>query len=310
MKKETIHIACNIDDAYLKYCIVMLTSLFENNRDESFRIHIIAASLTYESRKKLRLWVEGRYKQELCIYEAGEKMLKGCAIYGDSHISMATYYRIFLESILPEDVSKVLYLDCDLIVNGPVNACWHTDISRYAIGCVEDMWSGKTDNYERLSYDASFSYFNAGVLLVNLNHWREMKFQNKAMQYIPGHIDKLVFNDQDVLNALLYDKKQFLPFRYNVQDGFLRRKRRIRPTSIPLLDEELKHPVIIHYTGGKKPWQYKSQHPYKNLYFRYLDLTEWKGERPQVPFSYRIKQAIDKVLYALRLAKPKYRNIT
>lgn len=105
-------------------------------------------------------------------------------------------------------------------------------------------------------------------------------------------------------------QKQFLPFRYNVQDGFLRRKRRIRPTSIPLLDEELKHPVIIHYTGGKKPWQYKSQHPYKNLYFRYLDLTEWKGERPQVPFSYRIKQAIDKVLYALRLAKPKYRNIT
>lgn len=78
MKKETIHIACNIDDAYLKYCIVMLTSLFENNRDESFRIHIIAASLTYESRKKLRLWVEGRYKQELCIYEAGEKMLKRC----------------------------------------------------------------------------------------------------------------------------------------------------------------------------------------------------------------------------------------
>lgn len=288
----------------------MLTSLFENNREESFRIHIIAGKLARESREKLRRWVEVRYKQELCIYEAGEKILKGCAIYGESHISMATYYRIFLESILPEDISKVLYLDCDLIVNGPVSPCWNTDISRYAIGCVEDMWSGKAENYARLNYDASYSYFNAGVLLVNLSRWREIKLQEKAMQYIPEHIDKLVFNDQDVLNVLLYDKKLFLPFRYNVQDGFLRRKRRIRPASIPLLDKELEHPVIIHYTGGKKPWQYKSQHPYKNLYFRYLDMTEWKGERPHTPLGYRIKQITDKILYTLRLAKPKYRNIT
>lgn len=308
MAKETIHIACNIDTSYVKYCMVMLTSLFENNRNVSFHIHVIAGELSVEARSLLCDWVEKHYSQTLTIYETGEDLLKGCVIYGDSHISLATYYRIFLETILPQNLQKVIYLDCDLVVNGSILDFWNTDIKEVAVGCIEDMWSGKPDNYTRLHYDASFSYFNAGVLLVNLDYWRKIGFQQKAVKYISQHVNELIFNDQDVLNALLYDCKSFLPFRYNVQDGFLRRKRRIRPESIAALDQELLHPVIIHYTGGKKPWQYKSQHPYKGLYFHYLDLTPWKGERPVVPFSYKLKRAFDRLLYFMRLAKPKYRK--
>lgn len=95
MAKETIHIACNIDTSYVKYCIVMLTSLFENNRNVSFHIHVIAGELSAEARNLLCDWVEKHYSQTLTIYEAGEDLLKGCMIYGDSHISLATYYRIF-----------------------------------------------------------------------------------------------------------------------------------------------------------------------------------------------------------------------
>mgnify|MGYP000308479184 CR=1 FL=1 len=115
------------------------------------------------------------------------------------------------------------------------------------------MWSGREEIYTRLHYPSSDSYFNSGVLLVNLDYWREEGLMSKALDYISKNGSKLVFYDQDVLNALLHDCKLFLPFRYNVQDGFLRRKRRIRPESIAALDQELLHPVIIHYTGGKKP---------------------------------------------------------
>ncbi len=308
MEKGIIHVACNIDTSYVKYCIVMLTSLFENNREVKFHIHVIAGELSEEACQQLRNWVEKQYLHTLTIYEAGEDLLRGCMIYGNSHISLATYYRIFLETILPQDLQKVIYLDCDLIVNGSIQDFWDTNISDYAVGCVEDMWSGKTENYTRLHYNASFSYFNAGVLLVNLVYWRQMKFQELAVEYISHHVNELIFNDQDVLNALFHDRKLFLPFRYNVQDGFLRRKRRIRPEVWNVLDRELLHPVIIHYTGGKKPWQYKSQHPYKNLYFHYLDLTPWKGERPVVPFSYQLKRWVDHFLYFTRLARPKYRS--
>lgn len=48
--------------------------------------------------------------------------------------------------------------------------------------------------------------------------------------------------------------------------------------------------------------------PYKGLYFHYLDLTPWKGERPVVPFSYKMKRVFDQLLYFMRLARPKYRK--
>ena len=259
MAKETIHIACNIDTSYVKYCIVMLTSLFENNQNVSFHIHVIAGELSAEARSLLYDWIEKHYSQTLTIYEAGEDLLKGCMIYGDSHISLATYYRIFLETILPQNLQKVIYLDCDLVVNGSILDFWNTDIKEVAVGCIEDMWSGKSDNYTRLHYNASFSYFNAGVLLVNLDYWRNIGFQQKAVKYISQHVNELIFNDQDVLNALLYDCKSFLPFR-------------------------------------------------KGLYFHYLDLTPWKGERPVVPFSYKMKRVFDQLLYFMRLARPKYRK--
>ncbi len=308
MDKEIIHIACNIDTSYVKYCVVMLTSLFENNTDSSFHVHVIAAELPDEMQNLIRSTVS-RYSNKASFYFVGNNLGKDYPQYAEgSHISLAAYYRIFLGSILPPNINKVLYLDCDLVVTGSIESLWNVDITDHAVGCIEDMWSGKEDNYERLHYDCSFSYFNSGVLLINLKYWKSKKIEEKAVEYIMSHANELRFYDQDVLNALLHDKKLFLPFRYNVQDGFLRRKRKIRPEAIPELEKELLHPVIIHYTGGKKPWQYKSQHPYKDLYFHYLDMTPWKGERPAVPFSYKMKRMVDRLLYVLQLAKPKYRK--
>lgn len=309
MVKETIHIACNIDTSYVKYCIVMLTSLFENNQNVSFHIHVITEDLSNECRSLMVEFVENKYHQRVEFYYVDMDLVKDCPRYAEgSHISLAAYYRIFLGNLLPLKIHKVLYLDCDLVVVGSIEKLWNTDLKTFAVACVEDMWSGREEIYTRLHYPSSDSYFNSGVLLVNLDYWREEGLMSKALDYISKNGSKLVFYDQDVLNALLHDCKLFLPFRYNVQDGFLRRKRRIRPESIAALDQELLHPVIIHYTGGKNPWQYKSQHPYKGLYFHYLDLTPWKGERPVVPFSYKLKRVFDQLLYFMRLARPKYRK--
>lgn len=310
MEKEIIHIACNIDVSYVKYCVVMLTSLFENNKDVSFHIHVITSELSEEMQAPIRK-VVSNYHHATSFYFMGHDWGKDYPQYAEgSHISLAAYYRIFLGDMLPADIEKVLYLDCDLVVIGSVSPLWHTDIKDYAVGCIEDMWSGKAEIYARLRYNPSFSYFNSGVLLINLAWWREQDVSQKAIQYITDYADSLKFYDQDVLNALLHEQKLFVPLRYNVQDGFLRRKRKIRLESIAILEKELLHPVIIHYTGGKKPWHYKSQHPYKGLYFHYLDMTPWAGERPKVPMSYRLKRVVNKLLYALRLARPKYRKCT
>lgn len=303
-----IHVACNIDGNYVKYCAVMLTSLLENNRDSAIHVHVISSGLGDTDMATLSDIVKGKYGQTLSFHFPPASLLEDCRVADGSYISVATYYRVFLGSILPEDVSKVIYLDCDLVVNGSIKEFWNTDISDVSLGCVEDMWSGRPESYRRLSYSSEYSYFNAGVLLVNLDRLRKTGFDARAMEYLRENSERLVLYDQDLLNALLHDDKKFVPYRWNVQDGFLRRRRaeRMPAESVSGLEKELLNPVIIHYTGSKKPWHYKSVHPWKNLYFRYLDMTQWKGERPVMKFGYRVKLAIDGVLRACGIMKPKY----
>jgi len=287
----------------------MLTSLFENNKDIDLHIHLIADNLSKKSEDLIIGVIRGNYGQEISFYNVNETLLKDFKIYGESHISIATYYRIFLESLLPPTIDKVIYLDCDMIITKSIKELWDTDINEFAVGCVEDMWSGKKDNYIRLNYDENYSYFNAGVLLINLRYWRKMGLEKKALKYINDNPNKLIFNDQDVLNGLLYDKKKFLPLRWNMQDGFFRTKRNLRKSSYGILNSEIHKRVIIHYTGSKKPWQFKSQHPLKKDYFYYMDLTIWKGERPKIPFLYKLKLIIDKSLNMLHFTKLKYITI-
>lgn len=171
MVKETIHIACNIDTSYVKYCIVMLTSLFENNQNVSFHIHVITEDLSNECRSQMVEFVENKYHQRVEFYYVDMDLVKDCPRYAEgSHISLAAYYRIFLGNLLPLKIHKVLYLDCDLVVVGSIEKLWNTDLKTFAVACVEDMWSGREEIYTRLHYPSSDSYFNSGVLLVNLDY--------------------------------------------------------------------------------------------------------------------------------------------
>lgn len=282
-----IHIAYNIDDNYVKYCAITLTSLFVNNREEKFHIHIVTGGLSAESKSILTGIVEGEYGQKVSFYEIGYDILKDCPA---NNISITSYFRCFLVSILPASVSKVIYMDSDIIVCGPVKGLWVADIDGYAIGGIEDMWSSKKELYSLLEYPEHYSYINAGVLLFNLNYWREHQIQDKVVSYIQQNPEKLLHNDQDALNGALYDQKKFLPFRYNMQDGFFRRKRKVRNESLALLDAETDKAVIIHFTARKKPWKDNCTHPYKRTYLKYLDITQWKGERPKPDYGFRINR--------------------
>ena len=298
-----IHIACNIDDNYIMQCCTTLVSVMHNNRDEQITFHVIAESLSDKGKEQITAEVE-KYNQQVVFYS--HSLNKNLPAFESAHISSAAYLRLYVAEILPQDIHKVLYIDCDLIVNGSIKDLWDIDVSSCAVGAVEDMWSGKDCYYERLEYAKDFTYFNSGVLLINMDYWRQAHISDVAMDYARQYADRLIFNDQDILNALLHDKKKLIPFRWNVQDGFLRRKRRIQSHSIPSLLEELKHPIIIHYTGHRKPWLYICLSPYKNLFFKYLDMTAWKGYRPQVPLTWKWKTWVDAILYTTHLKAKKY----
>ncbi len=304
-----IHIACNIDENYVQHCAVMLTSLFVNNHDLSFEVHIIASQLTEQSVGSLN-GIAQQYDQNISFYFGHEEFLKDCAIIkSDSYLTVAAYYRCFLADILPVHIHKVLYLDSDLIVRHSIAKLWNMDISQYPLACVEDMWSGKAYHYERLHYSPEYSYFNSGVLLINLDYWRIHNITQKSLQYIKENAENLLFNDQDVLNGLFHASKLFIPVTWNMQDGFYRCKRKTRNILWEEIDRTVNDPVILHYTCSKKPWHDKSQHPLKSEYFKYLDMTPWKGWRPPVDHRYRRIERLNSVLRFFGILKHKYIKI-
>lgn len=298
-----IHIACNIDNNYIMQCCTTLESIMYNNKNEQITFHIIAFQLSDEAKNMITNEVK-KYHQTVFFYQYTPSAT--LPTFTSAHISLAAYLRLFVADIIPENIHKIIYLDCDIIVNGEIRGLWDINIAEYAVAAVEDMWSGKLCYYERLNYSSKFTYFNSGVLLINLDVWRSSHIGQVSMEYAIKHASSLIFNDQDILNALLHDKKLLIPFRWNVQDGFLRRKRRIRPQAIPALLADLKHPIIIHYTGHRKPWLYLCQSPYQGLYLKYQDMTDWKGIRPKIPMSWKIKTVIDKTLYLFHLKLQKY----
>lgn len=300
-----IHIACNIDSNFTRHCAVTLVSLFANNPSERFCVHIVAPGLPDQDQKILS-GLASRYRNEVRFYFPAADVLDGFSIkkFG-KRISMATYYRCLLSSLLPEEVDKVLYLDCDIVILGSVLPFWNTDLSGLGAACIEDIGKDEDERYERLHYDKKFSYFNAGVLLVNLAYWREHHVDKQCLQYFLDYPERILFNDQDLLNVVLYKDKVFVPLKWNMQDGFYRYGIDRKVSDWPAFREELLHPVILHYTN-KKPWNYDSMHPLRGEYYKYLDMTPWKGERPLSSLKARLQRLFKLLPYVLGIRKPKY----
>lgn len=283
-----IHIACNIDHNYVRYCAVTLASLFENNRSEDITVHIIARDLSDDDRKVLNELAQ-QYGNTICYYTPDEKMLEGFTIRKFSkRISMATYYRCILSSLLPESVDKVLYLDCDIVILGSIAPLWNIPLDGKGVAAVEDIGCHEAQRYDILKYPMEYSYFNAGVLLINLDYWRKHDVAHACIEYFHAYPERILFNDQDLLNSILYKDKVLIDPCWNVQDGFYRNADNTKIWKEKYA-QALLHPVVLHYTN-RKPWDYDSQHPLREEYFKYLDLTPWKGQRPWHSIKNRFKR--------------------
>lgn len=299
-----IHIACNIDHNYVRHCAVTLVSLFENNREENVTVHIIACDLTEEDRDILNR-LAGKYRNTVCFYTPDEEMLKGFTIRKFSkRISMATYYRCILSALLPTSIDKVLYLDCDIVVLGSIVPLWNTPLEGKGAAAVEDIGCHEAQRYDILKYPMEYSYFNAGVLLINLSYWREHDVANACVEYFHKYPERILFNDQDLLNSILYKDKVLIAPRWNAQDGFYRNTETCKRWREEFGDD-LQSPIILHYTN-RKPWEYDSQHPLRLEYFKYLDLTPWKGWRPLQSPCNRLKRFFRLLPFYLAVRKPKY----
>ena len=306
-----INIVCATDGKYVPYCGVMLTSLFENNKEREINVYIlIDKALPANGIAKFEKLAK-RYHQTINFCKVDSSFFENFPIKGNGvgQLSIVTYYRIYAADLLPQTVDKVLYLDCDIIVNRPIGELFDMDWTDIAIGGVPDMCIEWQEFYDRLQYDKSLGYFNAGVVMLNLAYWRKHNIAQQCLDYLANNYAIIENNDQDVLNYVMREKKRMLPITYNYQTLFL------TPYIYDTLSHQMqadvvaeKSPTIIHYASQMKPWMaYYYSHPFYTVWKKYKKLSPWRCMPEMLPKKLKLVAIIKRYLiwpFGLWLKKP------
>lgn len=275
--RETINILCATDDNYVPYCGIMLTSVFENNKEYHVDAYVLVDTQLSDSSIMKFSELEAKYDATIHYVHVMPTRFSAFPLHEEQHFTVAAYYRLAAAELLPKDIDRILYLDCDIVVNSSLRELWNLDIANYSTAVVDDMCSGLKSNFERLKYDQSLRYFNSGVLLINLDYWRKHQLMKQFEAYAIEHRDRILWPDQDVLNAVLLESKLHIGIEWNYQMGFL--KQSYFETLSTSLQNEIRttQPKILHYNQSK-PWSVTYYNlPYNDVWHLYKNISPWKG---------------------------------
>ena len=269
-----INIGLCTDENYAMACGVCITSIFENNKNNSICIHLLSEDLKDNSIQKLK-GLANRYQQQIEFYNIDSIAFEGLPI--SDRYRKSIYFRLLYPTLLPESVDRLLYMDCDTIILKDLSQLMNTDLNGYVCGVVEDHFSDDIRNRNRIEqYD---DIFNTGVLLMNLKLWRDEDITRKCIQFIHDHSEKCLFPDQDALNIILHHKVLWLDSIYNYQEGFFYKKGELmlHKSKWHKVDRSIDDIVILHYSFTIKPWHKECQHIHKSQFLHYKNISPWKS---------------------------------
>ncbi len=268
---DTVHIAFGIDAPYLPHLAATIVSLVATAPSARFHFMVLHGGIAEDGRRCI----------ERCAPSAGfdwvevdDTHLRG--LQGHSHISRATFYRLILPAIAAPEITRVLYLDSDVIAARDIRELWRTDLNKRVIAAVYDAGIDAVPFARRWDLaPVPGSYFNAGVLLIDLQRVRIDGVFQTALDFLVAKRAELGFLDQDALNHTLWRQWHRLDPVWNVQRNMILNG---MPNYVPDAMRLRGRPAIVHYTTDQKPWLAGVYHPYAWLYWRALARTPFWRE--------------------------------
>ena len=261
---EVIPIFFAVDDGYMPFLAVALESLIDNaSRNYYYSIKILYTNINEDNKKKINKYQRDNVNIEFVdlnyyIEEVKDKL------YTRDYYTKTTYFRLFIANLYPQ-YNKAIYLDSDIVVKGDISELYNQEMGDNLLAAAPDDVIQTTKVFqeyaEKVVGVADYrNYFNAGILLMNLDEFRRFKFQEKFL-YLLETIKFTVAQDQDYLNRLCKGKVKI------IHKGWDRMP--IANDDLPL--EQIK---IIHYNLADKPWKYDNIR-YQEFFWEYAKKTEY-----------------------------------
>ncbi len=191
---------------YESGCIAVF-SLFSNNRDiDDLNLYLISQDFDESDFKRL-VTIANAFEREIVFVDSSlfESFMsnKHIQMWYGSYIS---YSKLFCAKLFPS-LNKLIILDADVFVNRSLKQLWDCDMSGITLMAARDTTKGYS--------------FNAGVLLVNLERWRQKNYDNEIENLLLN--SKTKFVEQDIFNKLFAsgDDYSFFSQFYNFVPSYL-----------------------------------------------------------------------------------------
>lgn len=271
-----LDIACAAEGAeYVAHSAAMLHSLLARHRDHNVHVHYMhGPDITAAEEERLSAMVE-REGGAISFLRVPDSEIDGLPT--KDFTRKATWYRIFLPELLPE-VERLLYLDVDLIVVDSLTPLWSLDLTGSWVGAVTNVFQpNHVHRPAALGLAGPHVYFNAGVLLMNLDEMRRDRRTDALLEFGVSNAERLEWRDQDALNVVLGDRRLELHPRWNCMNSFFLFPRNARVLGRRALRQALRDPAIRHFEGpdALKPWHPQCEQKLRELYAEHRRGTPW-----------------------------------
>lgn len=287
-----INICLACDNNYAKYAGVVIASVLNNsNPEDNLNIYILDGGIENDKKNEI-LELKSIKDCNIHFIQIDESMFEDYKkVATHEYISIATYYRLRLAKLLP-DVERIIYFDCDMVVNTSLAELFNIDLGDNIIAGVRDI------NKRMLKKNPE--YINAGMVMFDLTKIREHNIEQKFYDWTNEHYETIKMGDQEIINEVLKGQIKIVDDEWNVQSSNFTNR-----------SSYTKHPKVIHYVARRKPWHFGSFSIHRQLYFENLQLTPWKlnGWKEKFYWYYlnELKSLIDYFLYRpLFLFRPRF----
>ncbi|SDJ56650.1 Lipopolysaccharide biosynthesis protein, LPS:glycosyltransferase [Pedobacter sp. ok626] len=283
---NNISIVVASDNHYAILIAALLKSIEVNHKtEEHIDFHIIDDGISPKVKKKLSAIADPKMIT-LKWFKSKEIIPSNIVIPVDnSAFPLTVYMRVFSPYVVDPEVSRLIYLDVDTIVQDDISKLWNIDLGNYTVAAAQDVgktvdceWGG-IKNYKDLGLTADTKYFNSGVLVINPKKWREEDLSNQVITALSTYKEYVQLADQYGLNVVLANKWQMLDPKWNW-----------------FAFQEDKNPSLVHFLDIKPIFtSYNSQAVYRDEFYRYLSMTPWKGFKPISGNQRYVRKVINKI---------------
>jgi lipopolysaccharide biosynthesis glycosyltransferase len=292
--KDPVHVLAAANRNYIMPLTVMLVSVAANfDPQRELVLHIVSNDATEKDKEDLRQSIAMNRpnldRTEIHWYTFDASILEGLPVF--SYFSPEVYAGLIGLMLLPENLERVVVLDCDVVVLKDISELYDLPVGPKMIYAAQDVATpfvssrmGIFDYAER-GLSPKTKLFNSGVVVYDLKRYRKENVTPRILEYMAVNAKKVKQQDQAGLNALLVGDWTELDHRWNQGfDVLFYEFWEIAGYSREEWARVRDNPYILHFSGEKKPWQKGRRGPRYSYFYKYLKKSVFKDSLPGHPY--------------------------